>query len=157
MSLLDCGSQCQQHDPDARWLIFYWLKMRNLTISSSLDSTLYVRTQVSTSLSAGTPAFSGPSLEYTGGSDPNNANYVKLSQALNEADIERRKAEEAALARERAHEIRREERQRKIDYMTEMPDSQPAGTGTCHQLLLFYAYFYVAEKLLHLLFIYKKN
>jgi len=84
--------------------------------------------RVSTSLSAGTPAFSGPSLEYTGGSDPNNANYVKLSQALNEADIERRKAEEAALARERAHEIRREERQRKIDYMTEMPDSQPAGT-----------------------------
>lgn len=84
--------------------------------------------RVSTSLSAGTPAFSGPSLEYTGGSDPNNANYVKLSQALNEADIERRKAEEAALARERAHEIRREERQRKIDYMTQMPDSQPAGT-----------------------------
>jgi len=72
--------------------------------------------------------FSGPSLEYTGGSDPNNANYVKLSDALQEADTERRKAREEADQRERAHEIRREERQKKIDYMNDMPDSQPAGT-----------------------------
>mmetsp|Transcript_5047 Transcript_5047/g.7114 ORF Transcript_5047/g.7114 Transcript_5047/m.7114 type:complete len:407 (-) Transcript_5047:309-1529(-) len=72
--------------------------------------------------------FAGPSLEYTGGSDPNNANYVKLSDALQEADTERRKAREEADQRERAHEIRREERQKKIDYMNDMPDSQPAGT-----------------------------
>jgi probable Rubsico expression protein CbbX len=72
--------------------------------------------------------FAGPSLEYTGGDDPNNANYVKLSDALNEADIERRKAQEAADQRERAAEIRREERQAKIDYMVNMPDATPAGT-----------------------------
>jgi len=72
--------------------------------------------------------FDGPSLQYTGGNDPNNSNYVKLSDALEEADTERRKAREAAEARERAAEIRREERQRKIAYMNDMPDSQPAGT-----------------------------
>lgn len=72
--------------------------------------------------------FDGPSLQYTGGSDPNNANYVKLSDALNAADTERRKAQEEAEARERAAEIRREERQKKIDYMNNMPDSQAAGT-----------------------------
>lgn len=70
------------------------------------------------------------SLEYTGGDDPNNKNYKKLSQALNEADTERRKEKEAAEQRERAAEIRREERMRKIQYMEEMPDSTPAGTGT---------------------------
>jgi len=72
--------------------------------------------------------FDGPSLQYTGGTDPNNANYVKLTDALQEADTERRKAREEAEARERAAEIRREERQRKIQYMADMPDSQPAGT-----------------------------
>merc|ERR1712038_1801627 len=86
--------------------------------------------------------FDGPSLQYTGGTDPNNANYVKLSDALQEADTERRKAREEAEARERAAEIRRKERQRKIKYMEDMPDSQPAGTvdefmfkeGVQHQL-----------------------
>jgi len=53
----------------------------------------------STALFSGNP-FDGPSLQYTGGSDPNNANYVKLSDALNEADTERRKAAEAADQRE---------------------------------------------------------
>mmetsp|Transcript_23867 Transcript_23867/g.35395 ORF Transcript_23867/g.35395 Transcript_23867/m.35395 type:complete len:407 (+) Transcript_23867:95-1315(+) len=81
----------------------------------------------STTLYSANP-FAGPSLEYTGGSDPNNANYVKLSDALQEADTERRKAAEAAEQRERAAEIRREERQKKIDYMNNMPDSQAAGT-----------------------------
>eukprot|EP00979_Chaetoceros_neogracilis_P013253 scaffold3751_cov300-Chaetoceros_neogracile.AAC.4 len=81
----------------------------------------------STAIFSGNP-FDGPSLQYTGGSDPNNANYVKLSDALSEADTERRKAAEAADQRERAAEIRREERQKKIDYMTNMPDDQPAGT-----------------------------
>jgi len=78
--------------------------------------------------SANQNPFGGKSLEYTGGSDPNNANYVKLTDALNEADTERRKAKEAAEARERAAEIRREERQRKIAYMEQMPDSEAAGT-----------------------------
>ncbi len=82
---------------------------------------------------AGNPSpFGGKSLEYTGGDDPNNANYGKLRDRLQEADTERRKAAEEADARERAAEIRREERLRKIQYMQEMPDSQPAGTGECH-------------------------
>merc|ERR1719384_2245436 len=72
--------------------------------------------------------FGGKSLEYTGGDDPNNSNYKRLSQALSEADTERRKDREAAEARERAAELRREERQKKIDYMNEMPDDKAAGT-----------------------------
>jgi hypothetical protein len=67
-------------------------------------------------------------LEYTGGNDPN-AKTVRLRDRLNEADVERRKDEEAALARERAMEIRREQRLAKIKYMTDMPDNTPAGTG----------------------------
>merc|ERR1719384_1659821 len=72
--------------------------------------------------------FGGKSLEYTGGDDPNNSNYKRLGQALQEADTERRKIAEEAERRERAAEIRREERERKIKYMRDMPDSQPAGT-----------------------------
>jgi|UniRef100_A0A7S2UCZ5 probable Rubsico expression protein CbbX len=72
--------------------------------------------------------FGTKSLEYTGGSDPNNANYVKLSDALQQGDTERRKAQDAADQRERAAEIRREERLKKIKYMTDMPDDRPAGT-----------------------------
>eukprot|EP01083_Nonionella_stella_P041601 112739_1 len=68
------------------------------------------------------------SLEYTGGSDKNNKNYSSLAQKLNEADTERRKIQEEADRRERASEIRREERLAKIAYMNDMPDSQPAGT-----------------------------
>jgi len=71
----------------------------------------------------------GASLEYQGSEgDPSSANYKQLSAALQEADTERRKDRDAADQRERAAEIRREERQKKIDYMTSMPDSQPAGT-----------------------------
>lgn len=73
--------------------------------------------------------FGTKSLEYQGGTDPNNKNYVKLSDALNSADTERRKDAEAADRRERAAEIAREERQAKIDYMRNMPDWTPAGTG----------------------------
>jgi len=89
-------------------------------------------------IQAGTSLFNNPnqnpfgaskSLEYTGGTDANNANYSKLSEKLQEADTERRKAKEAAEARERAAEIRREERLAKIAYMQNMPDDQPAGTG----------------------------
>jgi len=71
----------------------------------------------------------GKSLDYTGGSDvANDGNYRRLGDALQEADTERRKAREEAELRERAAEIRREERERKIAYMAAMPDNQPAGT-----------------------------
>ena len=85
--------------------------------------------------------FGGKSLDYVGGTDPNDKNYVKLTDALQEADTERRKAKEAAEARERAAEIRREERQRKIEYMATMPDSQPAGTGEWMYWFCFYFVF----------------
>ena len=71
---------------------------------------------------------SAKSLDFTGGGDPN-AKTVRLRERLNEAEVEKRKAEEEADARERATEIRREERLKKIKYMQEMPDSTPAGTG----------------------------
>ena len=71
-----------------------------------------------------------PSLEYTGGNDPN-AKTVRLRDRLNEADIERRKDEEVAMAREREAEMRREARLAKIKYMRDMPDNTPAGTGEC--------------------------
>jgi len=78
---------------------------------------------------AGNPnPFGTKSLEFTGGDDPNMKNYKKLGQALMEADTERRKDADAAANRERAAEMRREERMRKIKYMQDMPDSQPAGT-----------------------------
>merc|ERR1719413_91832 len=73
-------------------------------------------------------AFGGKTLDYKGGDDPNAANYGRLSDKLKEADTERRKDREAAEARERAAEIAREERQRKIEYMKDMPEDQPAGT-----------------------------
>merc|ERR1719413_37494 len=72
--------------------------------------------------------FGGKSLDYKGGDDPNAANYGRLSDKLKEADTERRKDREAAEARERAAEIAREERLRKIAYMKDMPEDQPAGT-----------------------------
>jgi len=72
-------------------------------------------------------AFGSKGLDYQGGSDPN-AKTVRLRDRLQEADVERRKAEEEALNRERAAEIRREERLKKINYMKDMPDDTPAGT-----------------------------
>jgi len=51
-----------------------------------------------------------------------------LRDKLNDSDVERRKILEEAARRERAGEIKREERQAKIQYMNDMPDSQPAGT-----------------------------
>jgi len=71
--------------------------------------------------------FGGKSLEYTGGDDPNSKNYGRLSEKLDEADIERKKASEAARAFERQAEIKREERRRKIKFMNDMPDDTPAG------------------------------
>merc|ERR1711935_1169626 len=82
-----------------------------------------------TALSMNTPSpFSGAGMDYKGGDDPNNSNYGSLTERLNTADIDRRKAQDAADQRERAAEIRREERQRKIDYMNDMPDDREAGT-----------------------------
>jgi len=84
--------------------------------------------RVSTELFSSNPnPFGGKSLEFQGGNDPN-MKTVRLRDRLQEADTERRKDREAALARERAQEIAREERRRKIAYMTDMPDDQPAGT-----------------------------
>mmetsp|Transcript_4072 Transcript_4072/g.5668 ORF Transcript_4072/g.5668 Transcript_4072/m.5668 type:complete len:404 (+) Transcript_4072:92-1303(+) len=60
--------------------------------------------------------------------DPNNSNYRKLGDALKAADVEARLEEEEALAREKAAELRRIERQRKIDYMHSVPDDEEAGT-----------------------------
>lgn len=68
-------------------------------------------------------------MEWQGNDNDPNSKTVRLRDRLNEADTERRKDEEAALARERAAEIRREERLRKIEYMRNMPDNEPAGTG----------------------------
>ena len=73
--------------------------------------------------------FGGKSLEWGGNVNDPNAKTIRLRERLNEADTERRKAEEEALARERAAEMRREERLRKIAYMNNMPDNTPAGTG----------------------------
>jgi len=73
--------------------------------------------------------FGTKSLEFQGNESDPNFKTIRLRERLDEADVERRKAEEEALARERAAEIRREERLRKIQYMKDMPDNQPAGTG----------------------------
>jgi len=111
---------------------FSALAVLSLVASASAFVPAAVNKQTTTKLLMGGDAnqnvFGGKSLEYTGGDDPNNKNYVKLKDALKEADTERRKAAEAADARERAAEIRREQRQAKIDYMTSMDDSTPAGT-----------------------------
>lgn len=72
--------------------------------------------------------FGGKSIEWGGNDNDPNAKTIRLRDRLNEADTERRKEREAAEARERAAEIRREERLKKIAYMNEMPDSTPAGT-----------------------------
>ncbi len=73
--------------------------------------------------------FGTKSIEWGGNENDPNAKTVRLRERLNEADTERRKDRDAAEARERAAEIRREERLKKIAYMQEMPDGTPAGTG----------------------------
>jgi len=98
--------------------------------NTSIANSCLLPPQTSTQLygGAGNPnPFGTKSLDYQGGTDPN-AKTVRLRDRLQEADTERRKAKEAAEARERAAEIRREERQKKIDYMNNMPDDTPAGT-----------------------------
>ena len=70
---------------------------------------------------------SAPSLQFQEGTDPS-FKGGRLSDKLKEADTQRRKDQEAAEARERAAEIAREERKRKIDFMYEMDENTPAGT-----------------------------
>lgn len=72
--------------------------------------------------------FGTQSLEFQGNDNDNNFKTVRLRDRLNEADTERRKDKEAAEARERAAEMAREERLKKIAYMNEMPEDTPAGT-----------------------------
>jgi hypothetical protein len=76
------------------------------------------------------PFGAGASIQWGGNENDPSAKTVRLRDRLNEADTERRKAREEAEARERAAEIRREVRLKKIAYMENMPDNQPAGTGT---------------------------
>merc|ERR1711939_1094798 len=52
----------------------------------------------------------------------------KLSEALEEADIERKKAVEEAERRAKWQEQEREEKLRKVAFMKEMPDDTPAGS-----------------------------
>ena len=74
--------------------------------------------------------FGTQSLEWQGNDNDPSAKTVRLRDRLQEADVERRKEREEAEARERAAEIRREERLKKIHYLESMPDNTPAGTGT---------------------------
>lgn len=99
-----------------------------LPCTGAFAPALSAGSRTGTELFGGNPnPFGSESLQFTGGDDPN-LKTVRLRERLDEADTERRKAREAAEARERAAEIRREERARKIAYMMDMPDSQPAGT-----------------------------
>ncbi|KAL7538356.1 hypothetical protein ACHAXR_008524 [Thalassiosira sp. AJA248-18] len=97
--------------------------------SASAFAPVNTASRASTQLSSNQNPFgNAESLDYTGGSDKNNKNYSKLSERLKEADVERRKIQEEADRRERAGQIRREERLAKIQYMKDMPDDQAAGT-----------------------------
>lgn len=59
--------------------------------------------------------------------DPNAKNYRKLSDALKEADVERRKEEEEAMALLKAEEEKRNRRAKKMEVMNAIPDSAEAG------------------------------
>jgi len=69
----------------------------------------------------------GPSLQWDG-SDTTTSGAKKLSQALDDADIERKKAVEEAERRSKWQELEREEKLRKIEYMKAMPDDTVAGS-----------------------------
>jgi len=72
----------------------------------------------------------GKSLDYDPDKykDPNSSNYRRLSDSLQAADTEARKVAEEMDKRERAAEIRRDERQAKINFMKEMDDGLEVGT-----------------------------
>merc|ERR1719453_1752177 len=84
-----------------------------------------------TLLHASSPATgTGPGLDYNPDAydDKGSENFGRLSDKLNEADVERRKEEDAALAREQAAERAREERLAKVKFMNDMDDNTEAGT-----------------------------
>lgn len=60
--------------------------------------------------------------------DPGAGNYRRLSDKLKEADVERRKEEEAINAREQAADRARAERNRKVALLKDIPDATRAGT-----------------------------
>lgn len=121
--------------------MFDWLSPIN--ISFSLQSTAVFSDPNQNPFAAwgaaatpvGVPAEAPKSLEWQGNDNDPNSKTIRLRDRLNEADTERRKDAEAADQRERAAEIRREERLRKIAYMQNMPDSEPAGTGKFRVLM----------------------
>jgi len=59
---------------------------------------------------------------------PEAGNYRRLSDALQDADIERRLEEDAVRMREEAMERARQERARKIALLNDIPDATKAGT-----------------------------
>ncbi|KAH8072693.1 ATP binding protein [Aureococcus anophagefferens] len=69
----------------------------------------------------------GPSLQWDG-TDTTTSGARKLSEALEEADIDRKKAIEEAERRAKWQEMEREETLRKIAFMKEMPDDTPPGS-----------------------------
>lgn len=72
----------------------------------------------------------GRSLDYNPdkyADEANAGNFRRMSQALADGDIERKKAEEEAIARENAAEFARQERIRKIKFMQDMPEHTEAG------------------------------
>jgi len=69
----------------------------------------------------------GPSLQW-GGTDTTTSGAKKLSEALADADIERKKAVEEAERRSKWQELEREEKLRKVQYMKDMPDDTVAGS-----------------------------
>ena len=69
----------------------------------------------------------GPSLQWDG-TDTTTSGARKLSEALEEADIDRKKAIEEAERRAKWQEMEREETLRKIAFKKEMPDDTPAGS-----------------------------
>jgi len=69
----------------------------------------------------------GPSLQWDG-TDTTTSGAKKLSQALEDADIDRKKAVEEAERRSKWQELAREEKLKKIAFMKEMPDDTPAGS-----------------------------
>ena len=81
-------------------------------------------------------------MEFGGNEDDESFKTVRLRDRLNEADTERRKDEDAAALRERAAEIKREERLAKIAYMENMDDATPAGTGKYSQWYQYDSFFF---------------
>jgi probable Rubsico expression protein CbbX len=99
-----------------------------LPLASGLAPARFTQ-RLPTGLAASPATGSGPGLDYNPekyakGSE----NFGRLSDKLNEADVERRKEEDAALAREQAAERAREERLAKVKFMNDMDDNTEAGT-----------------------------